>query len=229
MIVKNLIQQSQAWHDFRNLGIGGSDCSKLMGTSYLPKSTVTTLWKEKVGLGSDFKMNDAVAHGMKYEEEARLFYEKVVGRKAEPLCFIHDEYNFLRASMDGISEDGAVSVEIKIPQQDNYEKAKKGIIKDYYYSQIQHQLLVTGAEYCDYWVYNIDEGACHFQVPRCEPYMAEILSRSMKFWYDFVVPQLCPVSSDFGINDKKFYDPFICDGMNYTFLGLRPLALDTDF
>lgn len=217
-MIINLEQNSEEWKTWRNNSVGASDSGKLMGSLPFRFGTVTDLWKDKKGLSKDFVYNDAVLHGMASEEEARLFYEKVTGNKITPKCFQLDSYSFITASLDGVTDDLSLNVEIKTPQESSWRYAEKGEIKSYYYSQIQHQMLVTGAKLCHYWVYNVTKGGLLFEVPLNELYVEEILKRTEKFWNEFVLKNECPVPADFGMNDLLSEDHF-SDEMNYKFLG----------
>lgn len=223
MKVQKLIQGSKEWHEYRAKGLGGSDSCKLMGSLPFLWGSVTDLWKDKMGLAPDFVMNDAVQFGMDNEDNAREYYEQISGYKVHPDCHIHDEHNFLRASLDGITKDGSLSVEIKVPSDYAWESAKKGIVKDYYYTQMQHQMLVSGSQMSHYWVFRPGEGAVFFEVYRNEEYMEELIVRAKKFWNEFVIPEICPVSRDFGMNDKKATDMFKAGSMETKLMGFYPV------
>jgi hypothetical protein len=69
-----------------------------------------------------------------------------------PLVVESSEYNFLGASLDGLSDCGKYVLEIKTGGNNLHKMAQDGIVPQYYLDQIQHQLLVTGAEKCFYQV-----------------------------------------------------------------------------
>ena len=52
--------------------------------------------------------------GRELERPARRAYEQQVGIQMEPLCLVHDQLEWMRASLDGLSFDGSV-LEIKCP------------------------------------------------------------------------------------------------------------------
>lgn len=225
MLIKGIIQGSSLWHDERAKRIGASEVSNIMGSSYLPSRNPTTLYKEKKGLAAPFVMNDVVQYGMDNEDGAREFFEKIIGKKFVPEVYAHDDYPFLGASLDGISEDGEI-LEIKCPTEKTLEKVSRGYLACYYYTQIQAAMLCSDTYNAHYFVFAPGRGGYHFTVPRCEEYCQEIIFRGTKFWNEFYLKDICPVASDFGIDDSKLYDEFKCPGMNSKFEAFYPTAQD---
>lgn len=222
-----MIQGSDLWHQERSKRLGCSEVSAVMGSSWLSSRNVTTLWKEKVGLGCPFVMNENVSFGMDQEESARKFFEKVKGIKMTPQVYVHDDYPFLGASLDGISDDSTV-LEIKVPTDKTFSKVATNYIAPYYYTQLQAAMFSSASRNSYYWVYRPDRGALCFSVPICDEYCEEMVKRARKFW-DYLENRICPVSADFNIDDSKVMDPFTCDGMEHKFEGLYPILKEGDF
>ena len=132
-------QNTQEWLDFRRNKIGASDAAAIMGVS--PWHTPYQKWEEKV-FGKDLEQNTAMKRGSYYENEARESFEKEFGISVMPKVIVSSERDWQMASLDGVSFDGTVFTEIKVPNHEAHELAKKGIIADYYNIQMQHQYSV---------------------------------------------------------------------------------------
>lgn len=221
--------ENPEWLEFRSKGIGGSDVSCLLGSSFVKYKNPFTLFKSKMGLSLPFEVNEAMQFGIDQEDSARNKIIELSGTNFTPMCAIDDEYDFLRVSLDGISDDGKEILELKCPQEKAFDVAKSGKIFSAYYSQIQLAFRATKAEIATYGVYSPTKGMCRFEVDRCEEYIEEIVKRSKKFWNEFYLPQIPCLSSDFGIDDSKTFDEFKCEGMTYRFVGFYPNATEDYF
>ena len=157
MRIINLSQQSGDWLFWRNGGIGGSDVGVIVGA--VPKN-----WGTREGLlrskrahrgklrTTDKNKSPAMMRGIELEPKVRQDYNSLMGRQAVPICCVHDELDFIRASLDGWDEtvrDGLV-VEIKCPNDGDHGTALGGTVPSKYWPQVQHQLLVTGAKRLHY-------------------------------------------------------------------------------
>lgn len=149
--VIDLIQNSPEWHDYRKTKIGASDAGTILGIN--PWKTPYKLWQEKLGLLEPEPMNDSMKLGQSLEKNARKEFEKKMGVKVEPKVLAHDNLNFMIASMDGISCDNKIAVEIKCPGERAFNNALRGVIPSYYQTQMQHQMHVCDLEEMFYFVY----------------------------------------------------------------------------
>jgi len=178
-----LEQGTPEWHDFRALGIGGSDAAILMGAN--PWETVTNLYKAKAGIVTrdPFEMNDAMKHGVELEPIARKAFMTATGLKVEPKCFIHPQYPWMRASLDGITSDGRIILEIKCPTKlAIHMKVVRGTIPSYYYPQLQHQLAVCNADVVCFWSFTRSSGGFMLEVEPDPKYIKELIKREKLFW-----------------------------------------------
>jgi len=149
-----LEQSGPEWHQWRSGGIGGSDAGVLMGTNPWMNEDQLTESKEGRLVVAE---NERMARGKRLEPIAREKYTEVTGIHVRPVCVVHDKVPWLRASLDGLSEDNQIVLEIKCPSNYAHKKALWGRIPDYYTAQVQHQLLVTGCPLLHYWSYTDDE------------------------------------------------------------------------
>lgn len=172
-----LIQGTREWEEFRKRKIGSSDAPVIMEMS--PWKTPYMLWEEKLGFYEE-KMNFAMQKGKDLEETARKLYEQESGRSVVPMVLQHPEYDFLIASLDGITFDMKNIVEIKCPGKKDHSLAQCGIIPQKYFPQVQHQLMVTGLDMAHYFSYFEGDGVI-VEVPRDQKYIDKLLKKEIEF------------------------------------------------
>lgn len=181
-----LEQGSALWHSYRQSHIMATSASIILGTN--PFKTELDLWEEMVGLRPALKPNVAMERGTKLEPEARKLANSVIGIEFEPYVFESDTFNWMAASLDGISECGNFILEIKCPNEKTHEMSLNEVIPEYYKAQIQHQLSVTNANLCYYFSYrpeNMQKYAI-VEVKRDEEFIEQMIKKEYLFW-----TQLC--------------------------------------
>lgn len=186
MRIVNLEQKSPEWLLWRKSGIGGSDAPVLVHGEHF-RRTIKTLWKEKLNLQSKAKSNSAMARGNSLEPIARRKYESLVGHKVETICCVHDDHDWLKASLDGWIPSQRVVVEIKAPKREHHEEA---LYSDRppaeYQPQLDHLLLVTGGRFAHYVSYSNyfepSEELAIVKWPRDEKRLAQLLEIETLFW-----------------------------------------------
>jgi len=174
-----LRQGSPEWHKWRNEGIGASDSPIIMGVSPWRKSH--QLWEEKVGLRDSTFMSAAMQRGMDLEPVARKEFNFMTGIVMEEDCFIHPTLSWMRASMDGISKDKKYAVEIKCPGEKAHKMALDGIVPEYYYPQLQHQIEVCGLDMIYYFSFDGERGKI-LEVGRDQAYIDKMIQEEEKFF-----------------------------------------------
>lgn len=190
----SLDQQSSDWLEWRKGGIGSSDCSAILGISPWTKRADLLEYKAAhFGCGKMRKTekgkSEAMIHGIESEPMVRDMFIDLTGIRVEPGCGIHDRYTWMRASFDGINERGSLVIEIKSPKSPrSHESAVAGVVPNIYYPQIQHQLLVSGAECCFYvsWCaaskFSRADQLKIIKVPPSPDYQKYLLEEEVKFW-----------------------------------------------
>ena len=140
------------WHRYRMAGIGSSDAPVLHGMSKYRK--YHELMIEKVSqVIKDSPSNYIQALGNELEPKMRGFFSldwmlnTGMSDPFEPKLLIHPKKDYLRASMDGLSQDGLTFIECKLV---GAKILASGVVPIAYYMQMQHQYLVSNAEsgYC---------------------------------------------------------------------------------
>jgi putative phage-type endonuclease len=178
--IERLQQNTAEWHRWRLQGLGASDAPVVMGEA--PFRTRRFLWSVKTGLGKENAAGPAARRGRALEGAARSVYERQMGIQMEPLCLVHDRLEWMRASLDGLSFDGSIVLEIKCPwgRRDQPE-LREGRIPIHYYAQVQHQLEVSGARELHYWSFNGARGTL-VQVQPDREYIGRLIEAETTFW-----------------------------------------------
>lgn len=190
-------QKSPSWLEWRRRGIGSSDAPIILGVS--PYSTPYKLWLEKTGqVIPDETSTFITERGNELEPIARAKYELETMVEMQPQLCQHKDYPWLRASMDGVNFEEGGGLEIKFIGENDFKLAEIGVIPAKYIPQIQHQFLVTGLQWIDFYGYNVPVGAENHQgrgvTVRCLPipeYIQKLMNAESLFW-DLVQSEVPP-------------------------------------
>lgn len=189
----HLEQGTDAWRSWRLQGIGGSDAPAVLGRS--PYVTRAQLLEEKV-TGVERESTFEMRRGTRLEPIARSLYAERLALSVEPVCVVHDEVEWLYASLDGLAEffpgEPTHIAEIKCWREENHRLVLNGIVPDEVLPQIQHQLLVTGLQRCDLVSYTDHskfsdvERLAVLTVEADAEAQAELLEAEEAFWAEVV-------------------------------------------
>ena len=178
--IERLQQNTSEWHRWRREGIGASDAPVIMGET--PFKTPRTLWSIKTGRMPEEPAGPAARRGKELERYARRAYERQTGLQVEPLCLVHQELEWMRASLDGLSFDGATLMEIKCPlSRRDRLSAEQGRVPLQYHAQLQHQLEVSGAERAHYWSFHGSAGFL-IEIRADREYAKRLIEAEAEFW-----------------------------------------------
>ena len=154
-----LAQGSPEWHAYRQSRRNASESAAVLGLS--PWMTPYQLWLVKTGR-SETRVTQAMQRGTDLEPLARAAYEEQTGLIMQPLVLEADGYS---ASLDGMTLEGDLVLEIKCPlrgtRSDLWQDVQSGQVPAYYGIQVQHQLMVSGADTAHLWVFDGDQGILH--------------------------------------------------------------------
>ena len=172
-------QNTGEWLEWRRQGLGASDAPILMGVS--PWKTIHELWREKaLGEVKEFR-SFATERGKRLEDEAVEEVEKLLGVSFFTACIEHPEFPWLRASLDGLSLDEDISLEIKCPGSKDHFSALNGQVPEKYTWQLQQQMLVTGHKSMYYYSYDGSDGVL-LEYKADEKMQATLLEKAKWFW-----------------------------------------------
>lgn len=178
--------EKQEWLNQRL--IGSSDATIIMGCA--PRNweinTPYKLWQQRINQ-TQSEETHAMQKGKFFEEDATQWAEDHLGLLLErQKCVFHPENDFMSATLDAVSFDGRIVVEVKVSQQ-TYMQIESGLVPPTYYAQIQHQIEVQRCEKF-YLVAYIPEkdgeeamGAC-MEVERDDAYIADMVKKEKIFW-----------------------------------------------
>ena len=180
-IVVELQQGTSQWLTWRHNGIGASEASTIMGENRF-ESAAMLLQEKRGSVILDSPQNEAMALGTRLEPEARELYIKKTGKDVRPVCVQSSTYDWLRASLDGLSTNHDAVVEIKCGASVYRRVSQSHSVPDYYYGQVQHILAVTGLDSLDFWCYWPDSPALLLPVERNDTYIQRLLNKELEFW-----------------------------------------------
>jgi putative phage-type endonuclease len=174
-----LVQGSPEWLEHRKKYRNASETPAVMGVSPWVKPEQLRAYRS--GEKTQY-VNPAMKHGMALEPLARAVYEGETGLVLEPCVMVDGLYS---ASLDGITFEEDIILEIKCPMKgkasETWQEVASGRVPEHYYWQIQHQLMISGAERCDLWVFDGMEGV----VMPVEP-CPEDMCRLVTAWDAFI-------------------------------------------
>ena len=179
--VIELQQGTHQWLVWRHNGIGSSEASTIMGENRF-ESALMLLQQKRGPVIFDSPQNEAMAIGTKLEPEARRLYISETGKVVRPVCVQSSKYDWLRASLDGLSTNHDAVVEIKCGAGVYRRVSRSRSVPDYYYGQVQHILAVTGLQSLDFWCYWPDNPALLVPVERNDAYIERLLAKELEFW-----------------------------------------------
>jgi putative phage-type endonuclease len=181
----DVIQRTPAWERWRSAGVTASEAAIVLGRS--PYKTPWRLWAERTGVAvpPDLSQNPHVARGVALEDAARQWFEARHDTLLLPVCAESDTHPVLRASFDGIADDGA-PVELKAPAEKTFaEVAAEGTASRayaLYWPQLQHQLYVADADHGWLVFYGNAERVLEFPIDRDEGFLGnELIPACLRF------------------------------------------------
>lgn len=165
------IVHSPEWLEYRRSRRNASETAAVMGLS--PWGTPYQLWLEKTSR-ANAKVTQAMQRETELEPSARSAYEEQTGLVMQPLVIEDGTYS---ASLDDMALAGDLVLEIKCPMRgtrsDLWQDVSQGQVPEHYRLQVQHQLMVSGAEKAHLWVFDGTKGIL-IEVTRDEALMARI-------------------------------------------------------
>jgi putative phage-type endonuclease len=148
MKIIDLRQRTAVWHAWRAKGITASESAVILGRSRY--KTARQLWNERIGFvkPDDPSRKPCVQRGNAFEDHVRKGFEDRHNTILLPLCVESAEHSVLRASLDGLNDDGEPA-ELKVPTETTYrklvEQGEQATAYQLAWVQLQHQLFVTEA------------------------------------------------------------------------------------
>lgn len=209
--------------EFRRDKIGASDAPIIMKL-FPYNRTPHMLWEEKL-FGKRNEVNSAMQRGIEMEEAARNCFEKDVGIEIfGNQRLIHKEIPWMMATLDGLSLDGKVAVEIKCTNRENHQLALDGKVPEIYYPQLQHQLEVSGNDSMYYFSFTGTAGAV-VEVKRDQSYIDQMLEEEEKF-YNLLMEKQPPELTDKDYVSMEDSDHWINIAQNWSHINAQIKLLE---
>lgn len=193
-------QQSPEWYELRKNKIGASDAPIILEMS--PFKTPYQLWLEKSGY-VETNVTSIMQYGHDMENEVRNEFYRKTKIAVIPQVVIHADYDWMMASLDGLSADGKTAVEIKShksPHDFKYVK-ETGNVPEKYYAQVQQQMEVLDIDSMFYMCFYNGEFQL-IEVERDDQFIQDMIPNLKKF-HDCLKNGTPPPLSD---RDKEMRD-----------------------
>ena len=147
-VTHNLTQGSEPWHQHRQSHLNASDASAMMGASKY-RSRADLIREKATGISED--VSDAQQRlfdrGHAAEAAIRPEIERMLSEDLFPVTMSVEIGGLpLSASLDGLTLMGETIFECKLWNESLAEQVRAGELAPHYYWQLEHQLLVSGAE-----------------------------------------------------------------------------------
>ena len=188
-------QGTENWLNWRKGLITATDAPILLGVS--PYATPYKGWQRKLGLIEEQQRNPGMDLGIKNEPIAREAFIKRTNIKMMPCVIESEKYNFIGASLDGLSECGRYILELKYNNAELHEEiCKRSTIPDYHQYQMQHQMLSSDGqvEKCLYGSFNNGELSIVEVFPN-HTWLSIYLEKAREFWRRVVLFDPPPLSN----------------------------------
>lgn len=199
----DLVQGSTEWKEARRKLVTATDASSIMGVGF---KTPYQTWLQKIS-GEDEPDNERMKRGRELEPQAREIAEKKLGVVLWPEFHINPRFDWMAASLDGISKSG-VLVEIKCPNFKVHEMALEGQVPDYYMPQLQHQMEVVGVDRMFYFSYMPDHPKDWHMIEVKKGNNEEMIEKEMAF-YECLQNCIPPEFTEEDCIDLSFENEFV--------------------
>ena len=195
-----LEQGSPEWLLWRKGLITATEAGSIMGVN--PYCTVYKSWQRKLGLVSEQAETEPMRRGKRDEPIARDLFNKQHGIEMVPCCIESEQYNFLGASLDGLSPCGKYLLEIK-SQSPHYIESRG--IPEYHMAQMQHQMLCSdGMIQGGFYVSHFEGKNLVYEIQQDSTWMKSYLEKAAEYWKCVVFFEAPEMSS-------KDYKSMECD------------------
>jgi putative phage-type endonuclease len=213
-----LPQGSDKWHDFRaakgefshlatEYTLGGSEIACLMHAS--PFKSIQMLWEDKLGMREKPDFTEIMERGNFYEPVARDLYAASFGVEVEQMCAVHPEKLWMRTSLDGITADRRVILEIKTPKNkaNHLKQTAKGKVPTHRYPQMQWQIAVMREHFpqierVDYVSFLVEDEDPMNENPNVEMKIIPVLPRE-----DYIAEMMRRAEIFVGYLERREYPP----------------------
>ena len=176
----DLRQNTPEWMEWRNSGLGASDASTILGMN--PWKTREDLLKSKRGTGGEFVESEAMRKGHAYEPLARASFIRITGERVRPVCLRSLRWEWLLASMDGMTFDRIQGVEIKCGESCYRHVFDYSRPPAYYVPQLQQQMAVANLNWIWFFAWYPQRKPLALKIDRNDSMIRRIVQETRQFW-----------------------------------------------
>lgn len=175
-----------AWIEMRKHYVTGTDAAKLLGLS--PFGGIFDVWLDKIGQAPEFTQNAAMRAGSAFESAILKMYAEDTDAKLEHVDGYNlvtcDKYPRLGASLDGWNHTLGCPVDAKNIRWKNekWGDAWTDEFPEYYKTQLQVQMMVTGAKFAHLAVMFSGQDFNIYTMEYDEELAQKIVDASEAFW-----------------------------------------------
>lgn len=175
----------------RTAGIGASDAAAVLGLS--PWKSPVQLYMEKVGEVPEPELNERMEFGLMLEDVVADYYmqRNDVQVRRRNAILQHPDYPWMICNLDRVIVGQPGILEIKTTNAFNRDEWEDDV-PIMYLVQVQHQLAVTGKEFCDVACLVGGNHYVQHRVWRNETIIKQLIEAEDKFWNKHVVPRIPP-------------------------------------
>lgn len=152
-MIINLKQNTKEWLEYRATKFNASETSCLFGVGFYKPYQLAQFKYNNV----NHHQNEAMRLGNEYEPKIREIVEKQELLSFKPVVIQWDKDTRFSASLDGFNAETNTILEIKFSANEYQYLIANDKPSDKYEIQIQHQLMVSGCDYCIFAVGFIDD------------------------------------------------------------------------
>lgn len=168
-IERNVTSDKAAWLEKRKHYVTGTDAAQLLGIS--PFGSKFSVWLDKTGQGQEIAQTGAMRAGLAFEADILKMYAEDTDAKVEHMdgydLKTSDAYPRLGASLDGWNHTLGIPVDSKNIRwkTEKWGDAWTSDFPEYYKTQLQVQMMVTGARFAhlavmfsgqDFFIYQME-------------------------------------------------------------------------
>ncbi len=188
MKIIQVTPNSHEWLAERKNGLGGSDAAAACGLSKW--RTAFDLWEEKRDATMFTEPTILMRVGHALEDLVRDLYCEETGNEIAVIdgMIVHEQYPFMRASIDGFVVNSNIIYEGKVARY-SYEWGEplSDDVPQEYIIQCQHNMFVTGAIMCHLGVFFRDTGKYATYIIKADKELQEFLVEQECAFWDCVV------------------------------------------
>jgi putative phage-type endonuclease len=192
------LDELQAFNERRSAGIGSTDAAAILGVS--PWSSPFRVWEEKLGTAELREPTLPMWLGLKLESVvAELYVAQLASRgelvkiRADRQQRWHRTHKWMYTHLDYRVVRQPKLIECKTSfSTEGWGEPGSADIPVHYYTQVQHEMAVTGYDVCDVPVLFGHRSFEIYSVPRDDPFINQLIEAEEAFWTSYVVTRIPP-------------------------------------